>query len=311
MVWPEPFAYYGTSSFSRTVLQGLLQAGVTPELVVTTKPRPAGRGLGVSATPVGEAASQAALPLLEVATLKSADVRAQLEGYRCSFAVLAAFGKIIPSPLLDIYSRGVVNIHPSLLPRYRGPSPIQCAIRDGAAQTGVTLIVLDDEVDHGPILAQEICAIEASDDAVSLGDRLAHLAVPLLRQVLPRYLSGELVPQAQDHVQATFTAMVSRSDGQADFSHTADELSRQGRAFAPWPGLWATWQGKRVKLVGATAQPDYHGEAGLVALVHGALLVGCGRGGLVLQQLQLEGGRVLPAAEFVRGHRSFIGSHLA
>ena len=304
------FVYYGTSELAAIILNGLLEAGARPSLVVSTSLKPSGRGLKLIPTPVSALAQDKKLSLLEVKTLKSPDLEKLLAISQTRLAVLAAFGKIIPRSVLDIYPKGIVNIHPSLLPLYRGPSPIQYAMRDGATETGVSLIVLDEQVDHGPILAQEKCPITNMDDALSLSQKLAELSVKLLLQTLPSYLTGSLSPVPQDHSRATFTKMITRDDGQADFKKSAGEINNQRRAFTPWPGLWTMWQGKRLKLIDTAVLPDYAASAGQVELSDGKLLIGCGQGGLIINSLQLEGGKVLTANEFIRGYSAIIKAQL-
>ncbi len=304
-----PFVYYGTSAFSVIILRGLLQAEVQPSLVISTEPKPAGRGLKLMPTPVAALAQEKNLPLLTVKTLKPEAIQKQLIASSTPLAILAAFGKIIPQNVLDIYPQGIVNVHPSLLPLYRGPAPIQYALRDGQTETGVSLIVLDEQVDHGPMLAQEKCRVAETDDTLTLSQKLAELSVNLLLSSLDHYLGGSISPVPQDHCQATFTKMITRADGQADFSKSAAELDRQRRAFTPWPGLWTRWQDKRLRLL-ETAVVDYKGEAKKVIMNGSQLIIGCGSGSLVIKLLQLEGGRALSAADFIRGHKGFINSTL-
>ena len=306
----EPFVYFGTSQFSRLVLEGLLRANIKPRLVVTVAAKPAGRGLQVARSLVADAAHATGLPLLEVTSLKSPDIQAQLAASTTRFAILAAFGKIIPAAVLKLYPSGIINVHPSLLPRYRGPSPLQYALRDGVSETGVSLIVLDEEVDHGPILAQQADAVLPEDDAAALGARLAGRAVAILLDSLPRYLAGELKPQPQPHGQATFTKMITREDGRANWQHGSDTLARQSRAFAPWPGLWTMWRHKRLKLVEVEAVPGSVVGHGRVAVNGSDVIIGCAPGALSLKKVQLEGGKPLAIEDFLRGHQDFIGTQL-
>jgi methionyl-tRNA formyltransferase len=304
------FVYYGTSEFSAVILDGLLSAGFKPTLVVSTVARPAGRGLKLVPTPVAALATEKKLSLLEVKTLKSPEVQARLASGQEPVAILAAFGKIIPPAVLALYPQGIINVHPSLLPLYRGPAPIQYALRDGLTKTGVSLIVLDEAVDHGPILTQESCPIDDEADAQTLSKKLADLSIKLLLTTLPGYLTSSVSARPQDHAQATGTKMISRDDGRADFNQTAQAINNQRRAFTPWPGLWTTWQNKRLKLIDTAVQPAYNGLLGQVELKDNQLLVACGQGGLIIKRLQLEGGKPMSAAEFVRGYPTIIKTHL-
>ncbi len=305
------FIYFGTSDFSATILSGLISNGLIPELVVTTIGKPQGRKLQIIPTPVAEVASKHQLKLLEVKTLRDENVIKQFAICHLPFAILASFGKIIPQTVLDIFPQGIVNVHPSLLPLYRGPSPIQSAILDGQTTTGVSLILLDAEVDHGPILTQTEHHISSNDDVITLSNKLAEQSVKMLVDTLPKYLSGELKPIPQNHSTATFTKMISKDDGQADFiNKTAEELNNQRRAFTPWPGLWTIWQGKRLKLLSTTPHNDVTTKPGLVTLVEDSLVIGTKSGALEINELQLEGGKPLKTKDFLLGHKSFINSLL-
>lgn len=308
MALGSPFVYYGTSAFSRRLLQGLLLAGWRPSRIVTTAPKPAGRGLRPAPSPVAALGRERGLPVLEVRTLKTAAAQHEVTRGGEPLALLAAFGKIIPAELLRLYPRGIVNVHPSLLPAYRGPAPIQRALLDDVPATGVTLILLDEEIDHGPILAQTKLAIAPADDAPALTDKLADLAVKLLLDTLPGYLAGRLTPEPQNHARASFTTMVKRDDGCADFTKSAAELDRTRRAFAPWPGLWTTWRGQRLKLTATRVVPHHDSQPGLVSRTSEGLLIGCARGALLVRDLQLEGGRVLKTDDFLRGHPDLTGT---
>ncbi|MBI5465912.1 MAG: methionyl-tRNA formyltransferase [Candidatus Kerfeldbacteria bacterium] len=310
MISDLKFVYYGTSEFSAVILSGLLQAGFKPSLVVSTEPKPAGRSLKLVPTPVSALAQEKNLPLLEVKTLRSPEVQERLTSGQEPVAILAAFGKILPKSVLDLYPKGIVNVHPSLLPLYRGPAPIQYALRDGARETGVSLVILDEEVDHGPVLAQEKCDITATDDTPTLSKKLVEMSVKLLLSTLSSYLLGSLSTTPQDHTRATFTKMIRREDGKADFTKSATELDRQRRAFIPWPGLWTIWQGKRLKFIDTAVLSDYAGQPGRVELKDSRLVIGCGMGGLVIHSLQLEGSKPLSSDEFLRGYPKFVGANL-
>jgi methionyl-tRNA formyltransferase len=309
MAWTEPFIYYGTSEFSQIILNGLVRAGAKPALVVSTQAEPAGRGLKSVPSPVAQAADQHKLPLVLIESFR-AEIPRDLIKLKFKFAVLAAFGKIIPPTVLNFYPLGIINAHPSLLPQFRGPAPIQSAILANSQETGVSLIRLDNEIDHGPIIAQASLQI-GTDDARQLANRLAQLAVELLIQEVPKYLRGEIQPIEQDHARATYTKLIKRSDGQADFSRTAMVLDLQRRAYTPWPGLWTTWQGKRLKLIKTEAVAGIKLQPGLVSKVSGQFMLGCGnKTALVLKEIQLFGGKIQSPASFQLGHASFLGSCL-
>lgn len=305
----ESFVYFGTSKLSADILRQIHKAGLVPELVVTTKAKPSGRGLKIEPTPVATVCKELGLVVLEVANLKTTETLERLKQSPTSWALLAAFGKIVPPEILNLYPKGIINVHPSLLPRHRGASPIQYAILNGDAETGVSLMLLDEEMDHGSIIAQTKCAIVADEDAEKLSDKLVDMAVALVTEKIPAYFAGNIQVVPQDHTKATFTRKITREDGQTDFSKSAEELDRQRRAFYPWPGLWTVWQGKRLKLISTTVLAGSD-ETGRVSIQDGSLTVGCGQGLLQIHSLQLEGGKTLTAEEFLRGHQTFINSKL-
>ncbi|HAO81756.1 MAG: Methionyl-tRNA formyltransferase [Parcubacteria group bacterium GW2011_GWD1_42_9] len=308
MAWAKSFVYYGTSDFSRRILDGLLKAGIMPALVVTTQAKPAGRGLQTSLTPVALLAQTKTLPWLAVKSLKHG-LPTEITGTGADFGLLAAFGRILPKELLDLYRFGIINVHPSVLPKYRGASPIQSVLLAGEDITGITLIKLDEEVDHGPILVQAELKIGDSD-ALDLEAKLAEMAVAKLIQTMPAYLAGTKSLQAQDHTAATFTKQITREDGWADFSLPAFVLNNKRRAFTSWPGLWTSWQGKRLKLI-ATQPAVASLRVGEVGLSNGLVAVGCGQGSaLIIKSLQLADGKTQPGQDFINGHKNFIGSQL-
>lgn len=309
MVLTERFVYFGSAEFSRLILRRLLKVNWRPVLVVTTEAKPAGRGLKLKRSAVAEETTAAGLPLVAVSTLRG-DLPSQLKEVSADFAILAAFGKILPPALLQLYPRGIINLHPSLLPLYRGPSPIQYAILDGVERTGVTLIKLDEEVDHGPILAQASCLVD-NKDAAQLTYELAVIGADLVCEKIPLYLAGALTPVPQNHSLATFTKIITKEDGRADFSLSAEVLNRRRRAFTPWPGLWTTWQGKILKFTQTEVVVNTNSQPGLVVGSGKELLIGCGhQTALLIKKLQLAGGKEQKAESFINGHPNLLGVKL-
>ncbi|MFZ5391419.1 MAG: methionyl-tRNA formyltransferase [Patescibacteria group bacterium] len=307
----KPFVYYGTSEFARIILSGLLKAGLRPILVVTVPPKSQGRGLKIIKSPVAETASLNNLDLLEVASLKDSVVLEKLKHFKTEFALLAAFGQIVPKVVLDLYDKGIVNVHPSLLPLYRGASPIASVLKDGQSKTGLSLMLLDNLMDHGPLLKQIDYNINKDQTADNLAADLADLAVKILPETLSDYLSGQLKPLEQDHSRATYTGLISRVDGRANFNLSANQLNNQRRAFEPWPGLWTDWQGRTVKLLKTGICHLSQTKPGLVRWVEGqGLVIECRLDGLVIKSLQLAGKKPLSAEDFIRGQKSFLGTVL-
>lgn len=306
--------FMGTPDFSLPVLERLEQSELDVVAVYTRPDKPRGRGLRVEASPVKRWAQQHGLRVMQPASLRARDVQEELAALRPEVVVVAAYGQILPREVLQIPARGCVNVHPSLLPLYRGASPVVTALLEGAEVTGVTLMLMDEGMDTGPILAQRKEAIRPSDTADTLTPRLFLLGADLLAETLPRWLAGEVVPQPQDEARATVTRPVRREDGEADWMLPALQLERRVRAYTPWPGLYTYWKGRTLKVLESTVVPGVGKEkAGLVVPVSQPETV-CGvvtgQDILGLKTLLLAGRRPLASQEFVRGYRDFIGSRL-
>ena len=219
------------------------------------------------------------------------------------------FGQILPQALLDLPRRGVLNVHASLLPRWRGAAPIQAAIRAGDKVSGVTIMLLDAGLDTGPLLSRQAVTLARAETGQSLHDGLAALGADLLSQTVPRYLAGDIKPQAQDDALATYAPQLKKSDGRIDWTRPAAEIERLARAFTPWPGAFTEWQGKQLKVV---AGRDGEGNLppGQVADVKGRVAIGTGAGVFLPSELQMAGKKRLPVSDFVNGYRDFVGARL-
>ena len=306
--------FMGTSGFAVPALSGLVEAGLQVVAVYTQPDRPAGRGRRLLPSPVKQWAERQGLPLLQPASVRSAGAVEELRALRPDVIVVAAYGKLLPQVLLDIPPRGVVNIHPSLLPRYRGASPIVAAILGGDEVTGVTVMLVDAGLDSGPTLAQRREPISATDTAESLGHRLARRGGELLVETLPSWLSGELEPKPQDDSEATYCQRIRKEDGKIDWSCGAEELWRRLRAFQPWPGFFTFWRGGVLKLLEGSPLERPAAPPGMVVPVElengPGIGITTGRGILVVQRLQPEGRRPMTAQEFLAGHGDFLGAQL-
>lgn len=235
-------AFFGTPKIAQVILEKLVKTKYKPQLVITSQDARVGRGQKVTPSAVAQTAQESNLKII-----------GRLEDLNESFelAILVAFGFIIPKRILDIPKFGFINIHPSLLPKYRGPSPITTAILNGSKTTGVTLITLDEELDHGPIIAQKEIEISIDDTNESLTTKLANLGAQLLLDTLPDYLNGKITPQAQNHKAATYTEKITKDSGKIDISNPPNPktLGRMIRAYYPWPTVWTELEGKRIKLL--------------------------------------------------------------
>jgi len=281
--------------------------------VITQPDKPAGRGRQLTASPVKHwtTLQEHSLPVLQPHTLRDAAVQAALAELKPQVIVVAAFGLLLPQPVLDLPPRGCINVHASLLPRYRGAAPIPAAILNGDAHTGITLIQLDAGMDTGPIIAQASLPIQPDDTTGTLSARLAALGAQLTAAILPRWLAGEITPQPQDGRQATLAPKLNKDDGRLDWSKSAVELERRVRAFSPWPGTFTTWKGKLLRILSVQVSGrKTQGARGLVVKNEGGIGVVTGEDVLQLGMVQLEGKRAMSAVDFSRGQPAFVGSRL-
>ena len=285
------FVFFGTPEFATIILEKLIKSGLKPRAVFRD-------------------------PKESVSILIE-----KLNSLKPDLAVIAAYGKILPKEILEIPRHGFINVHPSLLPKYRGASPIQYAILNGDKETGVTIMKIDEKMDHGPILATSKFQITNSKITYpELSKKLAELGAELLIKTILDYISEKIKPVKQNHLKATYTKIIKKEDGKIDWSRSAQDLERMTRAYYPWPSAWTTWNGKILKILEADISKYKNNfQIGEVFLLKhpnvlrnvGMLLcVKCGIGNLIIKKLQLEGGKILTTKEFLNGHKYFVGSIL-
>ncbi len=314
---PARVVFMGTPDFAVPSLRALVAAtapgviwpgGVDIVGVITRPDRPAGRGRQVAHSPVKQFALSAALPVYQPGSLRRPEAQRQLEALTPNLIVVAAFGQILPPEILRLPTRGCLNVHASLLPRWRGASPVAAAIRAGDTETGVTIMAMDEGLDTGAIIAARATPIGPEETAGALTSRLAELGASLLVATLPAWLEGSARLTPQDESRATLTRPLRKEDGRLDWTRSADELSRVVRAMTPWPGAFTTWNGKLLKVLEAAPIPRTGGGApGACYLTppgtpDGPLACVCGEGALALRVIQLEGKRALTSADALRGH---------
>jgi methionyl-tRNA formyltransferase len=303
--------FMGTPEFAVPVLQTLL-ATQTVVGVVCQPDKPAGRGNQLRPPPVKLAALAAGIPVYQPKSLRREEAAAPLREWQPDVIVVAAFGQILRPHVLYLPPHGSLNVHASLLPRWRGASPIQHALLAGDATTGVTLMGMDEGLDTGPMYVQEALTIAPDETAATLHDRLAALGAGLLRRHLDDILAGRIAATPQPDEGATYAPLIAKDAGRIDWTRDAAELDRLARAMTPWPGAFTQWNGETLKVLrarpAATDLPD--GPPGLVARVLGGIAVLAGDGGLLLDEVQLAGKRAMSAAEFARGRPEFVGSVL-
>ena len=303
--------FMGTPDFAVPTLRKLHQQ-FEVVMVVTQPDRPSGRGRKLELSPVKQVAMENNLPLLQPRTLRHAETLSQLRALAAEVIVVAAFGQILRPAVLTMPPHGCLNIHASLLPRWRGAAPVAAAIRAGDSQTGVTIMQMDEGLDTGPILAQRAIPIGPQHNRASLTAELADLGADLLLDTLPDWLAGQITPQAQDDALATMARQIKKDTGQIDWRQSALEIERHIRAFHPWPGTYTFWQNQRLKIISATvasagSQPK---QAGTVYMWQDEVAVATGQGSIILDQIQLAGKRALPAKIFVNGNPTFITAQL-
>lgn len=304
--------FMGTPDFAVPSLEALAATGAYDIALVITQPdRPAGRGRAVQPSPVKVTAERLGLPVWTPDSLRGESAQARLREVAPDVQVVVAYGEILRPAILDIPPRGTLNVHASLLPKYRGAAPIAGALLAGERETGVTIMLLDPGMDTGPILSQRAIPIGPEETAGTLHDRLARLGAELLVETLPRWLAGEIEPRPQDHSQATVTRMLSKEHGRLDWNRPAVELANQVRAFDPWPGTFTVWRGKILKVLTARAlDRPVTAPPGTVERVDGGVAVATGEGWLLLESVQLAGKRPQPVETFIRGQPEFVGSRL-
>jgi methionyl-tRNA formyltransferase len=291
--------FAGTPPFAAAALDALAEAGHDIALVLTQPDRPAGRGMKLTPSAVKQAAQARGLPLYQPASLRAPEAQSVLAAADADVMVVAAYGLILPQAVLDLPRLGCLNIHASLLPRWRGAAPIQRAILAGDTETGITIMQMDTGLDTGAMLAKTGVAIRETDTAASLHDTLAAAGAQAIVAALANYPA--LVPQAQDDTQATYAAKLSKEEAKLDWRQSADVLARAVRAYNPAPGAWTLLDGAPLKIWSAQAFAG-SGEPGTVLLADAdRLVVACGSGALALQAVQPAGGKRMTAAAFLAG----------
>jgi len=279
--------------------------------VVTQPDKPAGRGMRLKACPVAESARKLNLPLFQPRSVKPPEVIDRIKGLRPDIIVVVAYGKILPRALLEIPPHGCINVHASLLPKYRGAAPINWAIANGELETGVTTQRIVEELDAGDILLSAKTPIDEAETADGLYGRLSLLGSDLLMKTIEGLRRGTITPSPQDPSLVTFAPLIKKDDGRVDWSMPASEIYNRIRGFRPWPGSFSSIDGKRVKIIEA-APADIQAPAapGTVVEIGKHLAVACGEGLLYLLEVQPEGKRRMSASDFMRGHRVTKGTAL-
>ncbi len=297
--------FMGSPDFALPTLSALA-ANYQVVGVVTQPDRPAGRGRELKPPPVKELALTYNFPIFQLESLKEPEAFEQLEIWNPDVIVVAAFGQILRSNVLDLPPHGCINVHASLLPRWRGAAPINACILQGDDETGITIMKMDPGLDTGPIISQRAIPIRPDDTAGSLFSRLSKLGGELLIETLPDYLDGKLKPRPQDNKQQTYAPMLKRTDGKLDFNESALALERRVRAFNPWPGTYIQWNNQRIKIHQSRVADVTSPGAGVFIIYESLPAVGTSEGLIVIDELQPAGKRPMSGETFLRGARDWV-----
>lgn len=298
--------FMGTPQFAVPALLALEHAGHDIAGVVTRVDKPAGRGRSLSQPAVKQTALNMGLAVYQPHRVRDPDFVSLLKSLAPDAIVVAAYGQILPREILGLPRFGCINIHASLLPLYRGAAPIQWAVINGEAETGITIMQMDEGMDTGDILMQKAVSIFGSETAAGLMERLSALGAELIVEAMPLIEAGEIKPVRQDHSRATYAPLLKKEDGLIDWGLPAQAIYNRVRGLLPWPVAFSYLDGKMIKILEADIVPGT-GEPGVIATEEGSILVGTWEGLLRIKRLQVEGRNPVTAAEFLRGHRHIAG----
>jgi len=302
--------FMGTPDFACATLQGVIDAGVNLVGVFTQPDRPKGRGKKLAPPPVKVLAEANGIPVFQPQRLRRPEAVEELRQLEPELVVVVAYGQILPKEVLEIPKYGCINVHASLLPRYRGAAPINKVIIDGESETGITTMLMDEGLDTGDMLIKRSLAIAPDETAGELHDRLARLGCETMEETLRQLCAGELVPQKQDDALSCYAPMLKKEDGCIDWTRSARQLHNQVRGLSPWPGAFTSLADEVLKFAD-THVVEGQGEPGQVlAAGNDGVVIACGEQALSLGALQLPGKRMLPAGEFLRGASLEVGTLL-
>ena len=302
--------FCGTPEFAVPTLRKLVEGGFDVRLVVTQPDRPSGRGQELTAPPVKQLAQSLGIPIVQPDKIKiNEEFRARLQSVKPTAIVVVGYGRIIPKWMMDLPPLGNINLHASLLPKYRGAAPIQWAFARGETVTGVTTMRIDEGLDTGDILLQKEVSIAPEDTAVTLAPRLAESGAELMVETLRGLAAGSIAPRPQDHSRASLAPILKKEDGRVDFTLAAPEIVNRWRGFRPWPGAFTKFRGKNLSfhVLRALDRKVAQLAPGEIAVEDEHMLVGCGSGRLEVLELQPEGKRRMSARDFIHGYRPHTG----
>lgn len=303
------FVFFGTDDYSVAILEKLISDFYYPALVISQPDKPVGRKQVLTPPPIKHVCDTHVLQLLQ--PKRSIEALEALRDLQPDLFIVASFGQLVPQEILDIPKLGAINVHTSLLPQYRGASPIQAAILNGETRTGVSIMLMDSELDHGPILHQESIEVSDTETNTGLRARLATLGADTLCKVLPDFVSGKIKPVPQDHAQASFTKLIAKEDAKISWQSSAVQIDRMIRAYQDWPYAWTLLpNGKRMKIIAAQSVQTETAPVtapGAIAISKDSFSISCPDGFIRPTLMQVEGKNEITAAEFSRGYQNLEG----
>lgn len=303
--------FFSSSDLAGVFLEKMKQAGLAPTLIITMPDKPAGRGLELEEPEAKKWAEANNIPCMQPETLDE-PFTDKLRSKNYNLFVIAIYGKILPKAILEIPEKGALNVHPSLLPRWRGADPIRAAILAGDEKTGVSIILIDEKADHGPVLAQEELKHSINNTQYSaLKNELAELGGKMLIETIPKWLAGEITPKEQDHKLATYTKKITKEDGRINWNEPAEIIERKIRALNPWPGTYAFWDKKRIKILeGRELGNGVFKLPGEVFRDESGFAVACAKSAILVKKLQMESKKEQESGDFLNGHPDIVGAVL-
>jgi len=307
--------FFGTSNVALPILEALSRKHEVAA-VVTMPDAPVGRSQTMTESPVSVLANEMKVKVLKPEKVKdNAEFNQEMQNIAAELFVVVSYGQILPAEIINMPKYKSINVHFSLLPKYRGPSPIQSAILNGEKETGTSIFILDEQVDHGPVLAQKPMAIDGDDNSISLSQKLAFASAELIIPTIDGYTSGTIIAKPQDDSQATHTEHIDKAHGKVDWNKTASEIYNQFRAFYPWPGIWTKWDNRILKITDCAIHRINESDESTNVYESGKILEGgvvaCGQSTfLQINTLQLEGKNETKILDFLNGYREFTGSTL-
>jgi len=308
--------FIGTPNFGAIVLEGLIQKNYKPILVIAAPDKPVGREQILTPPPVKVIAQKYQIPIEQ--PVKIRNFKLEIENLKPDLIIVAAYNQILPSNILEIPKYGCLNVHPSLLPKHRGASPIQQAILNGDKETGTTIILMNEKIDEGDVTSKEKLEIDDKIIYFELEKKLANLGIKLLSENIQNWIDEKIKPEQQNSLEATHTKILKKEDGKVDWQKSAEEIERQVRAFSVWPGTFTFWEKNdkllRIKILKSRvykfAQKFVYLTGKTLVVPNNELGVQCGKDYLVIEEIQLEGKKEMKSEEFLRGHPDFIGTIL-